>query len=127
MCYLVLHSTFQHQMRVVTIREQFVLTNNIPADLLIRCYTLPVTEEKVKYQFLVAPSLSSGATYLLTMVSVCMYVCLSVCLLGCNFFGSPNKGKNFRHQIWLDTCSDPKNFFFISSSHSSSLHLTNFR
>ena len=30
--------------------------------------------------FLVAPSLSSGATYLVTMVSVCLYVCMFVCL-----------------------------------------------
>ena len=47
MCYLVLHSTIQHQMRVVTVREQFVLTNNVPADLLLRCYTLSLTDEKV--------------------------------------------------------------------------------
>ena len=29
---------------------------------------------------LVAPSLPSGTTYLVTMVSVCMYVCMSVCV-----------------------------------------------
>ena len=98
-------------------------------DLAESCYCPKIMSDvpTLALEFLVAPSLSSGATYLLTMVSVCMYVCLSVCLLGCNFFGPPNKGKNFRHQIWLDTCSDPKIFFFISSSLHLTLHLTNFR
>ena len=107
--------------------------------------------------FLVAPSLSSGATYLLTMVSVCMSVCLSVCL-DVTF---SVKGKIFDNRFGLIHVRTPKFFFsslhltlhlfislisdntrfglihvrtqknflhlFISSSHSSSLHLTNFR
>ena len=47
MCYLVLHSTMQHQMRIVTVRERFILTNQIRADLLLRSYTLPVSDNKV--------------------------------------------------------------------------------
>ena len=58
----------------------------------------------------VSPERSDLSSHYGVRMSVCMYVCL----LGCNFFG---KGKNFWQQIWLDTCSDPKKFFFISSSH----------
>ena len=88
---------------------------------------------------------TSGATYLVTMACVCLVVWLFVShrpptpgnhriskipkpnlfqLILSNFPGDPppTKGKNFWHQIWLDTCSDWKkknfqknfwqNFFF---------------
>ena len=39
--------------------------------------------EEVAFQFLVAPLLKSGATYLLSTVSVGMFVCLYVCMYVC--------------------------------------------
>ena len=80
--------------------------------------------------FLVAPSLPRGATYLVTMVSVCMYVCLFVCLSVCLDVTFSVKGKIFDNRFGLIHVRTPKIFF--SSVHLlislfSSLHLTNFR
>ena len=75
-------------------------------------------ERKFKFTdrlFVFSRSVSLERSDLSTHYGVRMYVFLFVCLPRCNFFG---KGKNFWQQIWLDTCSDPANFFF------SSLHLT---
>ncbi len=47
MCYLVVHSTMQHQMRILTVREQYVLLNHSPIDMLLRAYALPLSKEKV--------------------------------------------------------------------------------
>ena len=81
---------------------------------------------------------TSGATYLVTMACVCLVGCTYVCIsrrdphppeiIGSQKFQnqncfssfwatfpggpSPTKGKNFWHQIWLDTCSDWKKKIF---------------